>query len=69
MELDRISKDDAARSADREDGVVLRASRRGALVLQTANARRMQQRLAKLRPLPPEPPLDAADGSALEQSL
>jgi hypothetical protein len=48
MESDRAGQQSAKRSSN--PGVVVRATRRGALVLETENARRMMARLRKLRP-------------------
>lgn len=52
---DRSEKNGASRAGRFErDGLELRATHRGALVLQTDNARRMMRRLRKLKPTPAE---------------
>jgi len=60
-EMDRASR--AERTFER-DGLELRATHRGALVLQTDNARRMMRRLRKFKPAPPEDPEADTPGTA-----
>jgi hypothetical protein len=61
MTADRSEVDGASRAAKTFDsGVDLRATRRGALILQTENARQMMRRLRKLRAAP-APDTDAPD--------
>jgi hypothetical protein len=50
MDSDRKESQLARRALENASGTVLRATRRGALVLETENARRMMRRFAKLRP-------------------
>lgn len=52
MDSDRRETDGARREPSSTSGPVLRATRRGALVLETENARKMMRRLRKLRPQP-----------------
>jgi hypothetical protein len=63
MTADRSEVDGASRAARtfNNDGLELRATHRGALVLQTDNARRMMRRLRKLKSAPPEDADPAAD--------
>jgi hypothetical protein len=66
MTADRSDVEGASRAAKTFDsGVDLRATRRGALILQTENARHMMRRLRKLRPAPaPDPDPADAPGTA-----
>jgi hypothetical protein len=50
MEADRRQMQGARRANDESSGVDLRATHRGALILQTENARRMMQRLRRFKP-------------------
>jgi hypothetical protein len=52
MDSDRGDAAGARRTLENDGGVVLRSTRRGALVLQTENARRMMRELRELRPAP-----------------
>jgi hypothetical protein len=52
MEADRNEVEGARRVIEEVTGPVLRATRRGALILETENARRMMRRLRDLRPVP-----------------
>jgi hypothetical protein len=54
MDLDRDDAAGARRLLENDGGVGLRSTRRGALVLQTENARRMMRELRELRPRPTE---------------
>ena len=59
MDAERKQAEGARRALEAAGGMVLRATRRGALVLETENARRMMQRFRKLQPEPePEPARD-----------
>ena len=51
MEPDREEMTAEARPLDQGGGVVIRATRHGALVLETENARRMMRRITRLRPV------------------
>ncbi len=51
MEPDREETNAARRLRETHGGVVVRATRHGALVLETENARRMMQRITTLRPV------------------
>lgn len=52
MDSDRREPDGARRTSSSTSGFVLRATRRGALVLETENARAMMRRFKQLRPKP-----------------
>jgi hypothetical protein len=49
MTADRSEVDGASRATRNPDGLELRATHRGALVLQTENARRMMRRLRRFK--------------------
>jgi hypothetical protein len=49
MTADRSEMDGASRANRNPDGLELRATHRGALVLQTENARRMMRRLRRFK--------------------
>jgi hypothetical protein len=49
MDAERTEAEGARRALESAGGLVVRATRRGALVLETENARRMMRRFAKLR--------------------
>ena len=51
MEPDREETNAEARPLGERGGVVVRATRHGALVLETENARRMMRRITTLRPV------------------
>lgn len=55
MEPDREETTAEARPLGQGGGVVIRATRHGALVLETENARRMMRRISKLHPVAREP--------------
>lgn len=63
MTADRSEVDGASRAARNldNDGLELRATHRGALILQTDNARRMMRRLRRFKAAPPEEPESAPD--------
>jgi hypothetical protein len=65
MDAERKDMERARHALESASGLVVRATRRGALVLETENARRMMRRLAQLRPgQEPEPPEDAETATA-----
>jgi hypothetical protein len=51
MDAERRQAEGARRALETASGTVLKATRRGALVLETENARRMMQRFRKLKPV------------------
>jgi hypothetical protein len=51
MDSDRDETNATPRTSESAGGLVVRATRRGALVLETENARRMRERFASLRPV------------------
>ena len=63
MDAERNEFEEERRAREDISGPVLRATRRGALVLQTENARRMMQRLRHLRAVP-EPKQRKTNGPA-----
>ena len=66
MELDRDDARGARRYLEHDGGLVLRSTRRGALVFRTDNARRMMRSLRELPQAPAEPgraPIDKPDAA------
>ncbi len=66
MELDRDDARGARRYLEHDGGLVLRSTRRGALVFRTDNARRMMRSLRELPQAPAEPgraPSDRPDAA------
>jgi hypothetical protein len=56
-ERDRTDSHAARRAVERASGTVIRATRRGVLVLETENARRMMRRFQSLKPDPEADPV------------
>jgi len=50
-------RNDTNRETRRIAGTVMRATRRGVLVLETENARRMMRKLSDLKSVEPDPPV------------
>lgn len=50
MDADRTDPESKRPTAETSRGLVLKATRRGSLVVETENARRMMRRFAKMRP-------------------
>lgn len=63
-DADRTEPRGARRALENASGTVLRATRRGVLVLETENARRMMRRFRALAPDPNEESVDDARAAA-----
>jgi len=63
-DADRREQRGARRALESASGTVLRATRRGALVLETENARRMMRRFRALAPDPDEGSVEDAGAAA-----